>query len=41
MSDGTLGSYIGLEYIIELLEGANPYHAKPLPVPNIHEETQK
>ena len=37
MFDGTLGS----EYKIELLEGAQPYHAKPFPVPKVHGETPK
>ena len=39
--DGTLGDYTGLEYKIELLEGARPYHAKPFPIPKIHKETLK
>ena len=39
--DGTLGSYTGSEYKIELLEGSKPYHAKPFPIPKIQEETLK
>ena len=38
MFDGTLENYIGTEYKIELLEGAQPYHAKPFPIPKIYEE---
>ena len=38
MFDGTLGNYTGTEYIIELLEGALPYHGKPLPVPKVQEK---
>ena len=41
MFGGTLGNDKGSEYKIELLEGAKPYHAKPFPIPKIHEETQK
>ena len=41
MFDGTLGNYTGTEYKIELLEGAKPYHAKPFPIPKVHEETLK
>ena len=39
--DGTLGNYTGSEYKIEFLEGSKPYHAKPFPIPKIHEETLK
>ena len=39
MFDGTLGNYTGSAYKIELQEGAKPYHAKPFPIPRIHEET--
>ena len=39
MFDGTLGNYTGSEYKIELQEGVKPYHAKPFPIPRIHEET--
>ena len=41
MFDGTLGNYTGTEYKIELLEGVKPYHAKPFPIPKVHEETLK
>ena len=41
MFDGTLGNYTGTEYKIELLEGTQPYHVKPFPIPNVHEETLK
>ena len=41
MFDGTLGTYKGSEYKIELKEGIKPYHAKPFPIPRIHEETLK
>ena len=41
MFDGTLGTYNGSEYTIEIREGARPYHAKPFPIPRIHEETLK
>ena len=39
MFDGTLGNYTGSDYKIELQEGVKPYHAKPFPIPRIHEET--
>ena len=39
MIDGTLGNYTGTEYKIELLKGAQSYHAKPFPILKIHEET--
>ena len=39
--DGTLGNYTGTEYEIELLEGVQPYHAKPFLVPKVHEEILK
>ena len=39
--DGTLGNYTHIEYRIELLEGAQPYHAKPFPIPKTHEKTIK
>ena len=41
MFDGTLGTYTGSKYKIELQEGAKPYHAKAFPIPRIHEETLK
>ena len=37
--DGTLGNYTGSNYKIELREGVKPYHAKPFPIPKVHEET--
>jgi hypothetical protein len=37
--DGTLGNWKGEDYDIELKEGATPYHAKPFPIPRIHEQT--
>ena len=39
--DGTLRNYTGIEYEIELLEGAQPNHAKLFPILNVHEETLK
>ena len=39
MFDGTLGKYTGTEYTIELLEKAQPYHVKPIPIPKVHEVT--
>ena len=41
MIDGTLGNYTGTEYKIELLESTQPYHAKPFPIPKMHEEISK
>ena len=41
MFDGTLGSYTGSEYKIELKEDMKPYHAKPFPIPRVHEGTLK
>ena len=41
MFDGTLGNYTGTECKIEFLEGAQPYHAKPFPIPKVHKETLK
>jgi hypothetical protein len=37
--DGTLGQWKGEDYDIELKEGATPYHARPFPIPRIHEQT--
>ena len=37
MFHGTLGFHVGSNYKIELQEGAISYHAKPFPVPKIHE----
>ena len=41
MFDGILGNYTGTEYKVELLEGAQPHHAKSFPIPKVHEETLK
>ena len=41
MFDGTLGNYTGSKYKIELKENIAPYHAKPFPIPKIHEPTLK
>ena len=41
MFDGALRNYTRTEYKTELLEGAQLYHAKPIPIPKIHEETLK
>ena len=37
--DGTLGKFKGSKYNIELKKDAEPYHAKPFPVPKVHERT--
>ena len=37
--DGTLGSWKGEEYNIELKPGAMPYHARAYPIPKVHEAT--
>ena len=37
--DGTLGHWRGEDYDIKLKEGATPYHARPFPIPHIHEQT--
>ena len=34
-------NYTDTEYKIELLEGAQPYYAKPFPIPKVYEETKK
>ena len=39
--NGTLGNWYDSAYNIELKQGAEPYHAKPYPVPRIHEATLK
>ena len=39
MFDGTLGNYTSTEYKSQLLEQAQQYHAKPFPIPKVHEET--
>ena len=41
MFDDTLGNYTSTEYKIEHLDKAKPYHAKPFPIPILHEETLK
>jgi hypothetical protein len=37
--NGTLGHLYDSAYNIELKKGAEPYHAKPYPVPRIHKAT--
>jgi hypothetical protein len=37
--DGTLGHWKSEDYDIKLKEGATPYHARPFPIPHIHEQT--
>ena len=39
--DGTLGTWNSAPYTVELKEGALPYHAKPFPIPKIHEHIFK
>ena len=41
MFDGTLDNYTGLEFKIELLEGAKPNYTKHFPIPKIHKESLK
>ena len=41
MLDGTLGKYTGSDYTIVLKEDAKLHHAKPFPIPKIHELTLK
>ncbi len=41
MFDGTLGTWKGTEYNIELKDDVKPYHAKAFPVPRIHYEVLK
>ena len=36
---GTLGNFTSTEYKIELLEGAQTYHAKPSPITKVYEAT--
>ena len=36
-----IGNDICTEYKIELLEETKPYHAKPFPIPKVHEEILK
>ena len=37
--DGMLGKWKSKPYDIELREGVTPYHAKPYPLPRVHEKT--
>mgnify|MGYP005862040275 CR=1 FL=1 len=37
--DGTLGTWNGTPYNIELKDDVKPYHAKAFPIPHIHLET--
>ena len=37
--DGTLGTWKGKDYDIELRHDATPYHARAFPIPHIHEQT--
>ena len=37
--DGTLGFWNHEEYNIELQPDAKPYHARPYPIPKVHEQT--
>jgi len=39
--DGTLGCWEGREYDIEVKPDAMPYHARPFPIPRVHEATLK
>jgi hypothetical protein len=39
--DGTLGTWRSTPYAIQLRENVQPYHAKPFPIPRIHEQTLK
>ena len=39
--DGTLGRWTEDPIKIELKEGAEPYHARPFPIPRVHVETLK
>ena len=39
--DGTLGTWTGTKYNIELKDGVKPYHAKAFPMPKIHVDTLK
>ena len=41
MFEGTLGNYTGSKYKIELLEGLEPYHTKPFPIPKIYKQIPK
>ena len=39
--DGTLGTWQSEPYSIELRDDVRPYHAKPFPIPRVHEQTLK
>ena len=39
MFDGTIGRWKNELYEIDLKAGAQPYHARPFPIPKIHEKT--
>ena len=39
--DGTLGTFTGTPYDIKLKDNVEPHHARPFPVPKIHELTLK
>ena len=39
--DGSLGNWTGEDYQIELKDDVTPYHARPFPIPKIHEATLK
>jgi hypothetical protein len=39
--DGTIGTFTGAPYDIKLKDKAEPHHARPFPVPRIHELTLK
>ncbi len=39
--DGTLGTFTGAPYDIKLKDNVEPHHARPFPVPKIHELTLK
>jgi len=37
--DGSLGTWTGDDYDIELRSDATPYHARAFPIPRVHEQT--
>jgi hypothetical protein len=39
--DGSLGTWTGEPYNIELKQDATPYHARIFPIPKVHEQTLK
>jgi hypothetical protein len=39
--DGMLGTFSGTPYDIKLKDNVEPHHARPFPVPKIHELTLK